>query len=278
MAHRIIVACDGSDMAREAFALSVTIAAATRATILGLHVLELVPPPIIAESIAGVDAAPALAEFDESARRDEQAERARFAREFDDLERACAERGVPFERAIEVGLLIPALVGLAGGDDIIAIGMKGRFARGGLGSSTKSLIKKAPCPVLIASGPARPINRVLAVFDGSTVSKRALAEAQRWAEESGWPLAVLAVSNPDATLDETLDQAHRLAGGATVVTADAEGRTEAEQIETAAQHTSESVIVMGAYPDSWLHQLFFGFGGTTAHVLSHVGAPVLIMH
>jgi len=278
MTQRIIVAYDGSDLSRQAFADAVTLAEAVGARVVGLHVLEPVPPPIVAESMAGIDAAPALAEFDEAARRDEQAERQRFEREFDELRETCAKRGVPFEPTIEVGLLIPALVGLAGGEDVIAIGMKGRFARAGLGSSAKALIKKAPCPVLIASGPARPIDRVLAVFDGSAVSKRALAVGRRLAQRSGWPLTVLAASSPGVTLDEARDQAQRLAEGAPVVSSGAEGRSEAEQIEEAVRHAGAAILVMGAYPDSWLHQLFFGFGGTTAHVLSRVGAPMLMVH
>ncbi len=278
MPGRIIVAYDGSELAREAFAFSAMLAEAIGASIVGLHVLEPVAPPIVAESMAGIDAAPAMAEYDDLARRDEDAERARFEREFAELAGVCAQRSIPFESRTEVGLLIPLLVDLAGAEDVIAIGMKGRFARAGLGSSAKSLIKKAPCPVLVASGPLRPVNRVLAVYDGSAVSKRALAEGKRLAEKAGWPLTVLAASSGDATLDEALDRAHELSDGAPVVSYGAEGKSEAEQITQAAEHAGYAIIVMGAYPDSWLHQLFFGFGGTTAEVLARVGAPVLMVH
>lgn len=278
MTKRIIVAFDGSELAREAFAYSVMLARELEASIIGLHVLEPVPPPIIAESVAGVDAAPALAEFDEAARKDKDAERERFEKEFEELAATCAEQDVPFASEIEVGLLIPTLVDLAAGDDMIAIGMKGRFARAGLGSSARSLIKKAPCPVLIASGPLRPVNRVLAVFDGSSVSKRAVAMAKDVAASTSWPLTVLAVETDDLTLSEALERATELAPDAQVVSYGAVGKSEAEQIEHAAEHAGYAIIVMGAYPDSWLHQLFFGFGGATAHVLSHVGAPMIMVH
>ena len=278
MPKRIIVAYDGSDLAREAFEFSVTLAEATGASIMGLHVLEPVPPPVVAESIAGIDATPTLPEFDAAARRNEDAERARFEREFGVQAKASAAKGVPYQSGVEVGLLIPALVDLAGAEDLIAIGMKGRFARAGLGSSAKSLIKKAPCPVLVASGPSRPIRRVLAVFDGSAVSKRAVARGRRIAEASGWPLTVLVAAYADATLDEAIDKAQELAPNAAVVSTGVKGESKAAQIEEAAEHADDALVVMGAYPDSWLHQLFFSFGGTTANVLARVDAPVLMVH
>lgn len=278
VSNRIIVAFDGSDLAREAFAYSVMLAQATGDSILALHVIEPVPPPIIAESMAGIDAAPALVEFDEAARQDDQAESERFQKEFIELEALCRSRAVPFESQIDSGLLIPILVEHAGAEDMIAIGMKGRFAHAGFGSSAKSLIRKSPCDVLVASGPLRPVNRVLSVYDGSSVSKRAVAKAKNLAAKTNWPLTILAAESEHATLDEALTRAQELAEEAQVVSYGAEGKSEARQIAEAASHAGYAVIVMGAYPDSWLHQLFFGFGGTTAHVLSTVNAPVILVH
>lgn len=278
MTARIIVAFDGSDLAQEAMQTSIAMAQALGASIVGLHVLEPVPPPIIAESMAGIDAAPALADFDDAARKDMDAARERFESEFSEIEAKCKAAGVAFSSIIQVGLLIPALVDLAGGNDMIAIGMKGRFARAGLGSSAKSLIKKAPCPVLIATGPHRDVSRILGVFDGSSVSKRACALAQRMATATGWPLTVLAAECGECRAEESKAKAEELMPECRVISADPSQKSEAEQIECAAKQADDAIIVMGAYPDSWLHQLFFGFGGTTAKVLSHVGAPVVMVH
>lgn len=278
MSKRIIVAFDGSELSREAFGVALSLAKQWGGSVFGLHVVEPVPPPIVAESVAGVDAAPALADFDEAARKDEAAEREHFENEFRKLREKCGAENVPFDSAIEVGLLIPALVDLAAADDVIAIGMKGRFSRAGLGSSARSLIKKAPCPVLVASGAERKISRVLGVFDGTSVSKRAVDLAQEIAAETKWPLSVLAVEGDDLTLDESMARAKELAPDADIVCYPVKGKSEAEQIERACKAADDAILVMGAYSDSWLHQLFFGFGGTTAHVLSHVGAPVILVH
>ncbi len=278
MIKRIIVAFDGSEMAQDAFTHSVELAKSLGASIMGVHVLEPVPPPIIAESVAGVDAAPAMADFDDAAREEEAAERKRFEKFFRDQEALCKAQGISYSNAIEVGLLIPTLVDLAAADDLIAIGMKGRFSRAGIGSSARSLIKKSPCPVLVASGPAKAVSRVLGVFDGSSVSKRAVDFAREMAATTKWPLSLLAAESSDLTADESKSRAAELAPEADVVCYAAKGKSEAEQIERACKAASDAVLVMGAYPDSWLHQLFFGFGGTTAHVLSHVGAPVILVH
>ena len=278
MAARIIVAYDGSALSQEAFAYSVTLAKAIGASIVGAHVLEPLPPPIIAEGMAGIDATPAMAEFDDAARQDVEKEQTRFEREFEKLGEQCAAESIPFESRVDVGLLVPALVEMAGAEDLIAVGMKGRFARAGLGSSARSLMKKAPCPVLIASGPRRPIRRVLSVFDGSSVSKKAIAKAKELSEQAGWPLTILATEGGDTELSQAIERAQELAPDAKIVSSGVDGATEAEQIEQAAAQADDAIVVMGAYSDSWLHQLISGFGGATARVLARVGAPVVMVH
>lgn len=277
MAARIIVAFDGSELASEAFAYARMLARATGAGILGVHVLEPVPPPIVAETMAGVDAAPAMVEFDDAARKEIEAEEKRFEHEFATMRAACEAESIPFESRIDVGLLVPALIEIAGAEDMIAIGMKGRFARAGLGSSARALIRKAPCPVLVAGGPRRDVNRVLSVFDGSSVSKRAIALARDLSRATNWPHTLLVIGAGDMTPEEAKARAAELAPEAAIVESRPDA-SEAKQIEEAARHAGDAIIVMGAYPDSWLHQLFFGFGGTTAQVLSKVGAPVLMVH
>lgn len=278
MFKRVIVAFDGSDLSREAFAYSKMIAEAANAEIVALHVIEPTAPPVMGEGLAAFDAGPAMAEYARQNETDAAEERAWAQGELDELTKFCEQWEVPCSTRIEQGLLAPTLVDVASADDLIAVGMKGRFARGGIGSTTKSLVNKSPCPVMVVSGSLRPVNRVLGVFDGTSVSKRAVEKSSELAKQTGWPLTILAVGGEQLDLDESLDRAQELAPDAQVITFQPEGHNEAEQIEEAAKHAGYGLLVMGAYPDSWLHQLFFGFGGTTAHVLSHVGAPVVLVH
>jgi len=278
MFKRIIIAFDGSDLAREAVAYGRMIAEAAGAEILALHVIEPTAPPTMGEGLAAFDPGPAMAEYARQTEADASEERQWAEKELKELTGFCEQWEVPCSTRIESGLLVPTLVDVASADDLIAVGMKGRFARGGIGSTTKTLITRSPCPVMVVSGSLRPVNRALGVFDGTSVSKRAVEKANELAKQTGWPLSILAVGGEYLDLDDALDRAQELSPDAQVITYQPEGHNEAEQIEEAVKHAGYGLLVMGAYPDSWLHQLFFGFGGTTAHVLSHAGAPVVLVH
>jgi nucleotide-binding universal stress UspA family protein len=160
--------------------------------------------------------------------------------------------------------------------DLLAVGQKGRMATAGMGSMARSLIKQAPCPVLMASGDLRPIMRILAAFDGSESSRKAVRFARDLAKAADLPLNVLSVGGVTWSADETLLAAQEVAGDAQVLAVGPGDEPEADQILRVAQHAGLAMIVMGAFPDSWMHQLFFG--GTTSQVLRNLNAPVIVIH
>lgn len=277
MIKRIIVAFDGSELAREAFAYAVLIARAAKAQILALHVIEPLFPPVVApDPVVGFDPNPLLAQTADEDRAERKREREKFERLLGELEQHCAESGVACDARIDEGPLLDALVGEARGEDLLAIGMKGRFARAGVGSTTKELVKHGPCPVLVVSGALRPLKRLVGVFDGSPASKRAVAWARSVSEQTGWPLAVLAVTGKQLPTEEADARAAAVAEGAEVLRAAPDAKDVADQIERAAGQAGASLLALAAYEESWLHQLLFG--ATADHVLRHVHAPVALIH
>lgn len=273
MPKRILVAYDGSHDAREAFAYALILAKETGAAIVGVHAMEPgVPPAVLADPMVGYDVGPALAMQHEQI----EAERAVAKKGLAELSEECDRRAIAFSQVMTAGRLLDVLTDEANATDIIAVGRKGRFKRSGFGSSTRSLIEHAPCPVLIVSGPMRPLVRVLAVFDNSSESKRAVAFAESLAAGTNWTLSILAVAGHGHSLDETLERARSMTQGAEIMAfSEEEQRDEGRLIEYAATTNGYSLLVMGAYADSWLHRLFFG--GTTEHVLESVGAPVILV-
>ena len=272
MIKRVLAAFDGSDLSREAFAYAVMLAEPAGLEVVGVHVLEPDPPALITGDPAMVDPTPLILEQE----RERAAQREWAEGELSEMEKACARRGIPFSSHIVSGPLLSELTEVATATDLIAVGKKGRFARAGIGSTTAALVKCSPCPVMVVSGPMRPVNRVLAVSDGSSVSKRAVAEGRSFAESAGWPLTLLAAAGHDHTLSEALDQAQQLAPEATVISlSEDEQRHEGELIEHAAGADQYALLFMGAYAESWLHRLFFG--STTSHVLAHLGSPVVLV-
>ncbi len=276
MIDRVVLAFDGSELSREAFSYSLMLAEVDdRPRSLGVHavhVLEPDPPPMIAGDPGLVDPTPIIRQRE--ADREKETEWAR--REFAEMAGRCEQRGVAFSQQIETGPLLDTLCDIASAHDLIAVGRKGRFKRSGLGSTTAALLKHAPGPVLVVSGEMRPVNRVLAVSDGSSVSKRAVAEAEEFAEASGWPLYLLAAAGRDHDPDEAIARARELAPKAEIVgVSEREQRDEAKLIEQAASADHYALLFMGAYPESLFHRLLFG--GATERVLSNLGAPVVLV-
>jgi len=276
MIDRVVVAFDGSELSREAFAYALALAeAAGRGKPVGVHVVHAIEPDapvMMAGDPALVDPTP-LIEQREAERREEQAW---AEREFAAMGRAAGDRGIELTTSLEIGPLLETLCDLSSAHDLIAVGRKGRFARSGLGSTTAALIRNAPCPVLVVSGSAKPIERVLAVYDGSRVSKRAVAEAEEFADASGLPLVVLASAGHGHDLEEAVERARQDAPGATVTAlGESEQRDESALIEHALGDDGHALLFLGAYPDSMLQRLLFG--GATERVLSRLGAPVALV-
>lgn len=277
MLKRIIVAYDGSTHAREAFAAALAIAPRANAGLLALRVIEpSVPLPVMADPVAGVDGGAVFAESPEQYAQRVAEERRAAERDLHELEGKAAGRSVPFEKRIAEGVLLEHICAMATPDDLIAVGLKGRFSHSGIGSSTRALVQKAPCPVLVAEGPGPEPDRILAAYDGASGSKKALCWARDLAAQASLPLTVLALAGKTQPREESASQAQTIAPGAALVELAHDGQSPAKQIEAAATHAQGSILVMGAYAESWLHRLIFG--GTTEHVLAHVKSPVVLVH
>ncbi len=307
---RFIVAYDGSDPSRAAFRTALALASRTKAapggaaappggwSILLLHVIEPSPDALLADSPA-VALDPMMpphmpmglpATLVEAERR----QRAWVESETANLRSECESQGIAFDARVDVGSLLDVLEDTPGADDILAVGATGRFRRGGVGSTTKALVRNAACPVLVAhagasgSAPAN-ITSLACPFDSTPCASEAITAARRLAGATGLPLAVLAVprsgsTNPQdtATLIGALTAAAKSAAGdaATIVAlTPAPGSSSASESGMVAAHIQShpgTLLVMGAYADSWIRELFLG--STTAQVLTALTAPVLLVH
>lgn len=268
---RIVVAYDGSALAREAFAYAVEIAARAQLPILAVQTIE----PIVPSPPMDVPMDPLTVPQPLPADLARPKSDAAARRELDELRGFAIDVDVEIHTRVLHGPLRDALREAADPTDLIAVGLKGRFADAGLGSETAWLVEHGPCPLLIATGPLLEIARVMVVFDGSPQSERAVAWAEACAARARWPMAVLAVAGHGLSTEAALQRAQELAGDAPVISYEHDGQSEQAQIEDACRHTTHSILVMGAFPDSWLHRLLFG--GTTAHVLNHVQVPVVLV-
>lgn len=274
MVKRIIVAYDGSGLAREAFAYAIRLAQVSDLPIVALRAIEpAVVPPVLPDPAIGVGD---VLVDPWAAQEAMKAERQRAMTELPELSNFARKAGVAFQPKVVESPLLDALRELADPTDLIAVGLKGRFAGNRLGSAAATLVQKGPCPVLFASGPLRDLSRVLCVFDATGPSLHAMKWAKELSEQTGWPLTVLAVTTSSLPLDESLERAQKLAPEAQVIHYGPEGQSEAEQIETACEHTRTALVVMGSAKESWAHRLLFG--STSLSVMSAVKSPVVLVH
>jgi len=276
MISRFIVGYDGSDLAREAFAYSTMLAKRIGAAVHAVYVVE----PQVANVLAGdpsvlVDPMMPPIILTETADAAFQAERQRATLMLDELEDTCDQLEVPFTSEVVRGSLMDTLAALSHPTDMLALGLKGRFRRSGVGSSTRLLVTHSKCPVLVASGPLATVNRILTPYDGTVGSTRALMVARQLAKDAAWPLTVLALARDNMSLDEAQDWSQQLAEEAQVISLSKTLGSEAELIERTVGSDPYALLVMGAYADSWFKDLFTG--STTNHVLSHLKAPMILV-
>lgn len=91
------------------------------------------------------------------------------------------------------------------GSDLIVLGCsgQGRFSRWLLGSVAQTVVRAAPCPVLIVkrAGSCLP-QRILVPLDGSDFAARALPAARRLAQASGASLRLVTVGPPPVAAEQ----------------------------------------------------------------------------
>jgi nucleotide-binding universal stress UspA family protein len=282
MIQRIVVAYDGSEQARAAYDAALMLARAAGAGILAVYIDEpdlaealAVNPGMALDPLAPPAMAPPLVIEGEGRLPDGLED------EFEALGHECRVAGIAYESRFGRGPLVDWLVREAQPTDMIAVGLKGRFARGGVGSTTRALATQAPCPVLVVNRQLGPVNRVMTVFDGTGAAEAAVAFSIDLGRRANWPVTVLAMARGKVTLDRAMERAGSLAPDAQVLPlGDDRGSGgdvwQAELIERATGKDRYALLVLGAYADSALKDVLLG--STTGHVLSHLGGAAVLVH
>jgi nucleotide-binding universal stress UspA family protein len=270
---RIVVGINGSELSRETFAYGAMIAKAADIEIQAMHVWEAASGGVQDLSWEPSIIQRRLSQLEVSLPEGHRGDLASAYKVIEDCREYCQNYSIKFSTSLKCGPILNRFSELES-DELLVVG-KGRFENAGFGSTTRRLLHHAACPVMIISGPLRAISRVIAIFDGSQVSFRAIEMARMLARQTRWPLNVFVISNSDA-LSDALQAAQDHAPEAQVMVYGPIGGSQASQIEQAAERVKSGLVVLPAYSDSWFHQ--FLFGGTTGHVLSHLDAPIMLVH
>lgn len=163
--------------------------------------------------------------------------------------------------------------------DMVVLGAHGEFARWGtkmMGATTEAISKQCEKPLFIVPKQVKKIKKILAPYDGSRNSNRALPMAGFFGTKFGAPITVF-------TVDDNLEAAQTVAKegkeylSAYDVPVEIETRkgNPDEEIVRYCDEGNFDLIVMGAYGHSRIKEAILG--STTEQVMRTARVPVILV-
>ena len=189
MIKSILVALDGSQHADSALEHALWLARRLQARLIGLHVLDIVSiEGSFLHDVSGSLGFEPYLDFS-SKMREALQERGRVL--LDAFIARCETEGIAHDTALPMGIVANEICDQARTADLVVVGHRGvneQFSTGLLGSTTESVTRKSPKPVLVTPLQFREIGRPLLAYDGSQRASAALhaaAEAARTRMQEG---------------------------------------------------------------------------------------------
>lgn len=278
MIKSILATLDGSEHSQTAARYALWLAERLQATVVGMHVVDVVSiegSGAFLHDVSGSLGFEPYLDFS-SKMREALQERGRVVLE--QFLAACNERGIRGDTHLATGIVANEICEQARTADLVVVGHRGvneRFSTGLLGSTTESVTRKCPKPLLVSPMEFREIRRPLLAYDGSQRAAAAMHEAAELTAALGLPLTVLHVGKEDVATDRAVDEARRYL---------ASHKVEAEFV-TRPGHANEVILdtmaagdhdllVIGAYGHSRIIEMVIG--STTEYVLRNATAPVFL--
>lgn len=277
MIKTILIGLDGSEHADAALQQALWLAGRLRATLIGLHVIDVVSiEGSFLHDISGSLGFEPYLDFSAKLR---EALRERGQVLLDTFVQRCGERSIPCDTELVMGIVANEICDHARTADLVMIGHRGineRFSTGLLGSTAESVTRKSPKPVFVTPMRFQEITRPLLAYDGSQRASAAMHAAAEVASALALPLTVLHVAR-DETTDgaKVLDEARRyLQSYDLAVTCESVvGHPHQRIIEVIREHGHDCLFI-GAYGHSRIIEMVLG--STTEFVLRNSPCPVFL--
>jgi nucleotide-binding universal stress UspA family protein len=208
MIKRILVGIDTSEHSRTAQTYAFHLARRLGATLIGVHVVDIVS--IEGSFFHDISGSLGLEPYLDFSTRMREVLNARGKAVLEDFAQAAKREAIAAETVLEMGVVPNQLCERAKATDLLMIGHRGvneRFSAGLLGSTTESLARKSPRPMLVSPIRFREITRALLAYDGSDRASRAMRAAADFASTLDIPLTVITVARDLKLGERTLNQA-----------------------------------------------------------------------
>lgn len=275
MIKNILVAQDGSVNGKAALDYSMWLSKKFGAGLIGLHVVDVVSleGPFLHDLSGSLGFEPFL----NFSTRMREALESRGKTILSAFEEACAENKAECESQIAFGIVANEICDKAKVADLVVVGRRGvnaQFEYGLLGSTTESVLRRSPKPVLVVPEKFTEPKKPLLAYDGSPNASKAMGSAAEWAKTLGLALTVLTASatgEEEALLNEARQYLKpygietkfvSLKGDAPIV------------IESYYKDNGHDLLFMGTSHHSRLVEMVLG--STTEHVMRTVAGPFFL--
>jgi nucleotide-binding universal stress UspA family protein len=277
MIKSILVALDGSEHADAALQYALWLAARLRATVLGLHVIDVVS--IEGSFLHDISGSLGFEPYLDFSAKMREALRERGRVLLETFTSRCAERGVACDTTLAMGIVANEICDQARVADLVVMGHRGvneQFSTGLLGSTTESVARKSPKPVLVSPMHFAEIRRPVLAYDGSQRASAAMHAAAEVATALGLPLTVVHVTRDDGSNGgKVLDEARRyLHSYDLALTCETVAGYPHQRIIEFIRERGHDLLFIGAYGHSRIIEMVLG--STTEFVLRNSPCPVFL--
>jgi nucleotide-binding universal stress UspA family protein len=276
MIKRILIPTDGSPNSTIALEYGVALASYFNAEITGLNVIDIrsLEGPFFSDISGSLGFSPIqnyLPRFQQIL--DDRADTI-----LDLFKNRCTENGLIAKTKKLSGIIANIIADEARKAELIVISQHGeheQWSSGLLGSTTESVVRKSPVPVLVTPGSYRQIHKILVAYDGSVESSNALKCACDLFVSCCESMKVVYIAQ-DAEKGRVLASEiaeitapYHLAYEGVWLQGDA-----AREILAYAENNHIDLIIIGAFTHGRLHDLIIG--STAAYVIRKTTLPVLL--
>lgn len=276
MIKRILVGIDTSEHSRVAQACAFTLARRLGATLVGLHVVDIVS--IEGSFFHDISGSLGLEPYLDFSSKMREMLTARGQAVVDQFREAARRENLLVESTLDMGVVANQICERARSADLVVIGHRGvheRFSTGLLGSTAESVARKCPRPLFISPMRPREIRTLALAYDGSERASSAMHAAAEFAVEFGTPLSVITVARDTKLGERVLDEARRyLQPYAVEATFQLLGGHSNEEIVRFVREHDIDVLFIGAHGHSRIIEMVLG--STIEYVLRNAPCPLFL--
>lgn len=276
MIKSILIPTDGSVNSHTALEFGIYLAKLFKAEITGLNVIDIraLEGPFLSDISGSLGFTPFQNYFPKFQKILE--DRANVI--LDDFKNRCAEKSIDPRLKRMSGVIANVIAEEAKRVDLVVIAQRGeheQWSTGLIGSTTDSVVRKSPRPVLVTPNKFQKVTGVLVAYDGSIEANRALKTACEHFSDKKIQFRIVFVTADGDRKKRLTDEVnefvspYKLKYEITCLEGDA-----GKEILNFSENTKTDLIAMGAFSHSRIRDLFLG--GTTAYIIRKASIPVLL--